>query len=222
VWLERDGALFVTSRTEPSVPAVGQLALDALVAGPTDAEAAAGISTAIPSGSTADITSLAKGTATVELPLSFFQVGGGDLRIREAQVVYTLTQYRTIDRVALDAAGLTQPIAPQGRSDFDDLLPPVLVATPSIGERVGNPVTVSGTADVFEATVSLKILDQTGTEIARTFTNATCGTGCRGDYSVTVRYHVTAEQPGTILVYQVSAKDGSMADVQSIPVTLTP
>jgi hypothetical protein len=39
---------------------------------------------------------------------------------------------------------------------------------------------------------------------------------------VTVRYHVTAQQPGTILVYQVSAKDGSMPDVQSIPVTLTP
>jgi hypothetical protein len=111
---------------------------------------------------------------------------------------------------------------PLTRDAFKELLPPILVETPSIGDVVDNPVTVSGTANVFEAVVSLRVLDGSGKDIARTFTMATCGTGCRGDYSVSVRYTVGAEQPGTIEVYEVSAKDGSMVNAQRIPVTLIP
>ena len=81
---------------------------------------------------------------------------------------------------------------------------------------------MSGTADVFEATVSVRILDSAGHEIARTFTTATCGTGCRGDYSVTIAYSVPRTQPGTIVVFESSAKDGQPVNVQQIPVTLAP
>jgi hypothetical protein len=87
---------------------------------------------------------------------------------------------------------------------------------------VGNPVAVSGTADVFEATVSVRILNSAGHEIARTFTNASCGTGCRGVYSVTIPYSVPRTQPGTIVVFESSAKDGQPVNVQQIPVTLAP
>jgi hypothetical protein len=87
---------------------------------------------------------------------------------------------------------------------------------------VTSPVTVSGTADVFEATVSVRVLDSAGHEIARTFTTASCGTGCRGDYSVTVSYSVPRTQPGTIEVFESSAKDGQPVNVQLIPVTLAP
>ncbi len=84
------------------------------------------------------------------------------------------------------------------------------------------PTVVSGTADVFEATVSVRIGDSAGHEIARTFTTASCGTGCRGDYSVTVSYSVPRTQPGTIEVFESSAKDGQPVNVQLIPVTLAP
>jgi hypothetical protein len=96
------------------------------------------------------------------------------------------------------------------------------VVNPTIGERLSSPVTVSGAADVFEAVVSLRILDAAGNEIARTFTSATCGTGCRGGYSRTVPYSVTHAEAGTIEVFETSAKDGSPVNVQSIPVTLLP
>ena len=85
-----------------------------------------------------------------------------------------------------------------------------------------SPVTISGTADVFEATVSVRILNSAGDEIARTFTTATCGTGCRGDYSVPVRYAVTHEEPGTIEVFETSMENGQPLHVQLIPVTLAP
>jgi hypothetical protein len=83
-------------------------------------------------------------------------------------------------------------------------------------------VTVSGTADVFEAAVSYRVLSASGGELARGFTKASCGTGCRGAYSAAVSFTVTRAQPGTIEVYAVSAKDGTPVDVQSIPVMLLP
>ena len=94
--------------------------------------------------------------------------------------------------------------------------------SPSIGDLIHSPVTVGGTADVFEATVSVRILDGSGNEIAHTFTQATCGTGCRGDYSTAVSYDVGSEQQGTVEVFETSAKDGSRINVVDIPVTLTP
>lgn len=101
-------------------------------------------------------------------------------------------------------------------------LPAITVLTPASGTRVTSPVTVSGTADVFEGVVSVQILDSAGHEIARTFTTASCGTGCRGVYSVAVAYRVQVAGQGTIEVFERSAKDGSPINVQLIRVTLEP
>lgn len=94
--------------------------------------------------------------------------------------------------------------------------------SPVTGEQVTSPVTVSGTADVFEAVVSVRILNSAGREIARTFTTASCGTGCRGDYLVTVSYPVPRTEAGTIEVFESSAKNGLPVNAELIPVTLAP
>jgi Immunoglobulin-like domain of bacterial spore germination/Sporulation and spore germination len=216
VWFIRDGKLFVTSRTEPFQPAVARLALDALLAGPNSDEDAADVDSAIPSGSTAVITApISNGLAVVDLFVNGPSSDGEELRI--GQFVYTLTQYSTISKVRFIGDSKTYT-----RGSFEDLLPPIVVETPLIGQRVSSPVTISGTANVFEATVSIRILDENGDELANTFTQATCGTGCRGDYSIAVTYSIDHQQQGTIEVFESSAKDGSAINVQSIPVTLTP
>lgn len=215
VWFVRDGKLFVTSRTQPFQPAVGGLALDALLAGPSSAEDGADVDSAIPSGSTAAITSIINGLADVDVSVPGPASDGEELRT--AQFVYTLTQYSTISKVRFGASGPTL-----SRKSFEDLLPPILVETPLIGQQVSSPVTVSGTANVFEATVSIRILDENGNELTNTFTTATCGTGCRGSYSIAVGYAIDHRQQGTIEVFESSAQDGSSINVQSIPVTLTP
>jgi hypothetical protein len=224
VWLIRGGKLFVTERTDPFTPAVGQLSLDSLIEGPAAQERDAQVTTAIPAGVESDITDLANGIATVDLSGAFFQSEAATVRQRQAQVVYTLTQYDTIDKVTFTSPSLGVDTGSRSwaRGDFEDLLPAILVESPLIGQHVANPVIISGTANVFEATVSIRILDRNGDEVARTFTTATCGTGCRGDYSVSVSYDVGSEQPGTIEVFESSAADGSMINVQSIPVTLSP
>ena len=53
------------------------------------------------------------------------------------------------------------------------------------------------------------------------FQTATCGTGCRGTFSVHVRYHVSGTGvAGTVMVFEASAESGKPVNVQRIPVTL--
>jgi len=229
-WFTRQGKLFVTERTVPATVSVGRVALDRMLAGPSAAEYAAGLRSQIPAGTRVRGLDVAAGTATVDLSSSFAAAAGPPAtRLRIAQVVYTLAQFPTVSRVrfeingqAVTAIGGIPLRGPQTPAMYRGYLPAIIVQNPVIGGQVASPVTISGTADVFEATVSVRILNSAGDEIARTFTTATCGTGCRGDYSVPVRYAVTHEEPGTIEVFETSMENGQPLHVQLIPVTLAP
>ena len=155
-----------------------------------------------------------------------------DLEDVVAQVVRR--EYRVEDRMTVDVTATLdgRPVTvftgdgivldhPVTRKDYEGLLPPIVVDAPVAGARVASPITVAGTANVFEATVSIRILDESGRVVGKTFTTATCGTGCRGTYSAKVRYHVGRTQPGTIMVFEASAQDGRPIHVQRVPVTLT-
>lgn len=230
VWFARDGKLFSTERTIPATPGVGQAALDRMLAGPSAAEYAAGLRSQIPAGTSLLGLTISSGTATVDLSSSFAtSASPSAMALRIAQAVYTLTQFPQVTGVRFQLAGqgVTSmggvPVQnPQTRAMYTSYLPAITVQDPVIGGQVASPVTVSGTADVFEAVVSLRVLDSAGHELARTFTNATCGTGCRGSYAATISYSVAQSEPGTIEVFETSAKDGSPVNVQLIPVTLAP
>jgi hypothetical protein len=229
-WFSRNGKLFVTERTVPATTSVGRAALERLLTGPSTAEHAAGLHSQIPAGTTLLGLRISAGIATADFSSSFQSAASPSaMPLRIGQVVYTLTQFPTVTavRFAINGQGVTViggvPVqSPQTRAMYGGYLPAITVRSPVIGAQVGNPVTVSGTADVFEATVSVRILDLAGHEIARTFTTASCGTGCRGGYSVTIPYSVPRTQPGTIVVFESSAKDGLPINVQLIPVTLAP
>jgi hypothetical protein len=223
--------LFVTQRTEPFAPAIGGAALNALFAGPSEIERDAGVFSAVPQGTRLLGLSIEDGLATADLSAEYESGGGSaSMLMRLAQLTFTLTQFDTVDEVLFTLEG--QPVGeffssegiviedPMTRRDFADHLAPIVVHGPIVGQRVTSPITVSGTANVFEATVSISVLDAEGNEIARTFTTATCGTGCRGDYSEAVRYEVERTQPGTVRVYESSAEDGEPINVVEIPVTL--
>jgi hypothetical protein len=230
LWFNLDGYLFVTHRTELFTPAVGARTLEALVSGPNDAETAAAVGTAINPGTRLLGLTIHDGVATVDLDETFTAEETPAIAVGSlSQIVYTLTQFDSIDGVRFEVNGtpLTnfggyELDGPQRRASFADQLPAILVQSPGIGARVSSPVTISGSADVFEAVVSIAILDEHRRTVASAFTMATCGTGCRGSYTTDVRYHVGTRQPGTIRVYEVSAKDGSPLHVVEIPVILMP
>lgn len=231
VWFHQGEYLFPTYRTEATGPAVGRAAVEALFAGPSDEEAQADVQSQVPSGTRLLGLDIEGGVATVDVSREF-ESGGGSLsvRMRVAQLLHTLTQFPSVDRVVLWIEGehkdaisgegipTDEPLRPK---DFADLFPAITVSGPRIGDVVDNPVTITGTANVFEATVSIRIRDEAGEVIAETFTTASCGTGCRGDYEAVVRYQVADSQEGVIEVFESSAEDGSVTKLVRIPVTLS-
>ena len=233
VWFARDGGLVAVRRTHEPTQAVATAATNALLEGPTDAERSAGFTSAIPSGTRLLGINIQNGVATVDLT-SEYQSGGGStsMQTRLGQVVYTLTQFPTVQRVRFRLDGNPVNVFssegivldhPVGRADYADLLPAIVVSEPAQGATVTSPVTVSGTANVFEANVTVEVLDANGKVVGKTFTTASCGTGCRGSFSVAVTYEVAKQQPGTIVVHDDDAEGtGTPPHSVRVPVTLSP
>jgi len=233
VWFVNDEGLFVTYRTEPATPRVGTAAVESLLEGPDGFEDGYGLSTAIPEGTQLLGLTIADGIATVDLT-SEFESGGGSasMQARLAQVVYTLTQFPSVDGVLFSLDG--EPIDvlggegviidhPLARGDYTDLLPAILVTGPALNQIVDSPILIRGSANVFEANVGIQILDADGNVLVETFTTATCGTGCRGTFRTRVAYEVDEEQTGTIVVHDDDAAGtGTFPHEVRIPVRLMP
>jgi hypothetical protein len=196
--------------------------MNALLAGPNAVERANAISSAVPTGTQLLGITIDNGIATVDLSSEFASAAGGAAyQQRLGQVVYTLTQFPSVKGVNLKIEGEGDANVLK-RTDYVDLLPSMWVDRPAWGGAIGNPAHVTGTADVFEATFRVAILDGSGKVLADQQVMASCGTGCRGTFDVTVPYDVAKAQYGTLRVYNPSAQDGSPQDVRDYRVWLTP
>lgn len=202
----RDGKVAPVSRGVDAGPALGRAAVNELLDGPeADDE---GVQTAIPSGVGLESISIAGGVASVELskPLSTERA--------EAQLVYTLTQFPTVKRVDYGAD------APVGRRAFEQQTPAVLVESPLPGDSVESSFEVTGTANTFEATFNYELKDASGKVVSKNFVTATSGSGTRGTFRFTVPYELDEPQDGTLVVFELSAEDGSRTHESEIPLHL--
>lgn len=228
VYFVRGEQVGAVGRSVPSTPRVLRAALEELLDGPTPREAEWGLTTAVPDGVAVRGVEVADGTATIDLSEAFDD-GGGSLSmvIRLAQLVHTATQFPSVDRVALrlegepvdvfSAEGVELP-ATLSRADVEEQAPAILVESPVPGETVSGPLHVRGTANTFEATLELQLVDEGGRELAATFATATCGTGCRGTFTADLPFEGTG--PATLRAFERSAKDGSETKLVEIPVVL--
>jgi len=225
-----DAHLVPAVRTVPATRAVAAAAVRELLAGPVPAEH--GLETMIPAGTQLLGITIDGRVATVDLTGSF-ESGGGSASMlgRLAQLVYTVTQFPTVDTIRLRLDG--QPVesiggegvmvgAGLGRTDSTSSLPPIFVDSPAWGSAFPSPGRVTGLANVFEAQFRLQVLDGGRRVLADAPVRAACGTGCWGTFDVTVAYSVAAAQWGTLRVFDPSAKDGTPTDVREYPVWLTP
>lgn len=230
VYFSRDEKIAAASRTVPRTAGVGAAAMRELLQGPTDIETDAGMVTAIPKGTAFLGLDIAGGVATVDLSKEYAS-GGGSLSMltRLAQVVFTLTQFPTVDGVRfmldgkpIDVLGGEGVIIdhPMTRSDYEDLSPAILVESPTLGATVGSPLRVTGTANVFEAVFKVNVVDWDGRIIADEVVMATSGTGTRGTFDVTLTFPVERAGRGALIVFAESPKDGSPIDVVEIPLLL--
>ena len=229
VYFMRADQLAVAGRTVLVTPALATAAVRALLMGPTPAERSAGLSSAIPPGTTLRGVTISGGTATVDLT-GAFSSGGGSLSMtaRLAQVTYTLTQFPTVSGVVfrLDGSPVTvfggEGIVldhPATRSSFEGVTPAILVESPTPGAATTSPVRVWGTANVFEAAFRLELLDHSGRVVASRSVQASSGSGSRGTFDVTVPF-TPADGLATLNVFDLSAKDGSRQDQVSVPLVI--
>jgi hypothetical protein len=132
-----------------------------------------------------------------------------------AQVVYTLTQFPTVESVEFEGDTYT-------RADFEEQTPPVLVESPLPFEQVTSPLRATGTANTFEATFNYELTDTDGRIVDENFVTATSGTGTRGTFDFTTKpYTVPFDGVGSLIVFEHSAKDGSRINLVEIPVRMT-
>lgn len=228
VYLVRGEQVGVARRTVAATPAVLRAALTELLAGPSAEEEGWGLTSAVPDGVEVLGVDLADGTATVDLS-GAFDDGGGSLSmfLRLAQLVHTATQFPTVERVALrldgepvttfSAEGIELPPT-LTRADVEEQAPAILVESPAPGDVVASPLRVRGTANTFEATLEVELVAEGGERLASTFGTATCGTGCRGTFSIDVPFDGTG--PATLRAFERSAKDGSETKLVEIPLVL--
>lgn len=226
--------LFAVYRDIPSTPGIGAATVRQWLDGPTPEEVAAGVGGAVPEGAELLGLVIDDGTAIVDLSSEFETTGMGTFgeSLLLEQLAWTLTQFPTVDRVLLKIDGefkdhylghgfIIDQDHPLERNRRDPLAP-ILVSAPHIDARFTSGDAVVGTANVFEANVSIRVLDEDGDRLFEGFTTATCGTGCRGEYSKGIRFDVDHKQRGTIELFEASAEDGSDTNKVTLPVVLVP
>ena len=228
VYFSRDEAVATAGRSV-AAPAVAEGALEELLDGPEGIETEIGMGSEIPEGTQLLGIDISAGTATVDLD-GTFESGGGSLSmtLRVAQVVFTLTQFDTVDTVDVHIEGVdVDAIGGEGvpaddldRSDFEDATPAVLVESPVPGQAVTSPTTIEGIARVFEGTVSYTVTDGDGLIVDEGFTTAS-GLEAFPPFSVTVTFDVPTPGVGSVIAYEVSARDGSQQHVYEVPVNIS-
>ncbi len=250
-------------RTVPRSTATATAAMKALLAGPSARERAPKFSvrspwpikTLIPAGTKLLGIEISGDLATVDLSAEFASlspddaVDGGSYSLhgRVAQVVYTLTQFTTVDRVNFrldgkpvkvlygmpdadtglsEAIALDKPVTRSTDRDHysyrDHFLPLIFVDRPAWGAALLNPGRVTGLANVNEAQFRITLLDRNDKVLVDVPVVASCGTGCWGKFDVTLRYDVAKAQWGTLRVWDISEYSGRPVAVREYPVYLRP
>ena len=203
-----------------------ETALNHLLAGAIGVYAEVGETSAIPQGTELIGVEHDGETALINLNQEF--LGGSDsdesMRLRKAQIVFTATALEGVNGVEILVEGVPSGDGVLQRSDFGEVSPPIVVESPKIGSEHSSPLVVSGTANVFEANVTIKLEIGTGkdAETIDTFTTATCGSGCRGDFSTEIEFTVDKPTAATLRVFEVSAEDGSRLNEVVLPLRLLP
>ncbi len=211
VYFLREGKVWPARREVPAKAAQANATLNELLVGPTaQEETELGWTTAIPDGIRTFSLIGTAGRGAVSL-----EIEGPLTPAARAQIVFTLTQFPLIEAVVLK--GNTYR-----RSDFERHTPSVLVESPLAFDEVANPVHAFGTASAFEATFNYELTDTDGRIVDEDFVTATSGPTTRGVFEfVTDEYEIPFDGVGSLIVFEISAADGSRINLVEIPVRMS-
>lgn len=174
----------VSRRSEGEEQIDAERAIRSLLAGLRVPEGEAGLSTAIPAGSTLLGFTVEDTVAVIDLNSEFEDGGPGgsfSAMAKLAQLTWTATRDPAVSAVGLlingepvdhfSSEGLELPDQIT-RADFAILRPAILVDEPAWGSEVGLPFDVQGVASVFEATVQWELRGREGAVLSTGFFTA--------------------------------------------------
>ena len=202
-----------------------EFVIERLLDGPGSPDAEVGAETEVPEDTELLGIEIVDNVARIDLSSEFLSDDPSNLsrKLRIAQVVFQATQVEGIDQVQILVDG--EPVhGPASRDDHGESGPPIAVNTPKNGSEHSSPLVVSGTANVFEATVSIELeIHGKGKDVViGTFATATCGSGCRGEFSEEIPFEVDKPTDATLHVYEESAEDGSRLHSVQLSLRLLP
>lgn len=230
VYFMRGERIGASTREIEQTRGVAAAAMRELLAGP-NAQERATLTTAIPERTRLLGIDVDGGIATVDLT-RHFELGGGSLSMqaRVAQVVHTLTQFPAVIRVAFRIEGRpVEAIGGEGvivdpavdRKDFEDLAPAILVESPGPADTITPPLRVRGTANTFEATLYLRVVDKSGAVLVDRFVTATSGSGTRGTFEASLPIDAATLGDANLVAYERSAENGAEINAVTIPIRLS-
>ncbi len=232
-----DGPYVATlARYVPEGSDTAERAVEEMLMGLADAETSQvpAFSTAVPEGTELLGLEIAGGIATVDLT-GEFDDGGGSASMfgRLAQLTFTLLPFDGVDEVMLELDGVpVDTFSSEGIEIGDGLdvgfftdvgvIPEKLPLAPAWWEFVESPFTVTGYSRAFEATVNWQLYNNDGALIAEGFETTGSSGPDFGPMTFEVSYTVDRPQVGELMVFEYSAKDGSVIDLRETALWLMP
>ena len=102
--------------------------------------------------------------------------------------------------------------------------PAITMLRPAAGATLMVPLTLSGTANTFEAALTVDALNAAGDYLCIRHLTATSGSGTRGTWQTWLAFaptHDSGTAPVTLRAYELSARDGSMTNVTERQISLS-
>jgi len=171
-----------------------------------------------------------QGLATVDFSPEVLKanVGASGEALGITSIVNTLTELPNIQKVSFTVDGSVDKgidwwghvglyEQPFSRDLSNVWEPSIWVTAPTAGQVIVSPLKITGSARVFEATVSYRLKDANGNILAKGFATASEGAPGRGDFQGELVFAPPAAGKGQLEVFWASPKDGSDQDVVVIP-----
>jgi len=177
--------------------------------------------------------SVRNGLATVDFSREVLRanVGASGEALGIQSIVNTMTEFPGVQKVSFLVEGKVDQAArnwwghvglheqPFSRDVSMVNEPSIWVTAPPAGQKITSPLTVKGSARVFEGAVSARLRDESGKVISSGFATAAQGAPGRGDFTLTLPFAASPAGKGRVEVFWGSPKDGKEMDTVTIPVT---
>lgn len=218
----------------PDQARIGRAALEELISG--EAQDPDHFTPIPPDTEVLDLT-IEDGLATVDWSAEVLEasVGAESESLGIQSVVWTLTEFQTVDAVQFTVEGEGEGEASNGRVIEDwwghvglgdqpftraesfEVLEPITVWTPVDGAEVGTEFVVEGEACTFEANVPIRIFDEAGDHVQTEVTTALSACPDRGKFTLEIVIEDPPTSPETwrIEAYESSAETGEDTFIES-------